>query len=469
MLLTTCTLVHIRAGGRRSDAEPLCVLPPAAIYTLSFPDLMCTQINVTYFEQEVLPQVVVDMVGQGAVSAADIRDTDIICGSINARIVFNEFKSPSQAQAVLSTLGNPQYVSGYQASPAWTRAIEQVQAGSNPDTSQSPILPPTQKEESTQSPDPSTFPSPSRRPTVVTDTDLLGVPTKPLDPKVDLGVPTKPEVDPPIRALAPLDPWAALAPVLPVTDPTVPATARLGPDMPKDLAGVPVDPAALAGGPPGSDLLLRDAGRMPAAPTVAVAPPAPSSVVLSKEAVKSLEVTVGVVTTVAATVSATAAVVATVVSSIATTAAAAVTATAAAGGSVAMTVAAAAQQTLVVQQAAMAQPATTAARSAINTATAGLKAAAPGMSQVHAATKAASAANNVATKAGSGPSIFFTVGQMQMAGASGVFAPDEMSTFRAVAGSMEWTMQLPFPLWDLTSEWLPAKQSTSSVRPMQSL
>jgi hypothetical protein len=49
--------------------------------------------------------------------------------------------------------------------------------------------------------------------------------------------------------------------------------------------------------------------------------------VLSKEAVKSLEVTVGVVTTVAATVSATAAVVATVVSTIATTAAAAVTAT----------------------------------------------------------------------------------------------------------------------------------------------
>jgi hypothetical protein len=120
-----------------------------------------------------------------------------------------------------------------------------------------------------------------------------------------------------------------------------------------------------------------------------------------------------------------------------------------------MTVAAAAQQTIVVQQATiMAQPAVTiAARSAISTATAGLKAAAPGMSQVQVATKAASAANNEATKAGSGPSIFFTIGQMQMAGASGVFAPDERSTFRAVAGSMEWTMQVPSPLWDVTSEW----------------
>ncbi len=161
------------------------MLLPAADYTLTFPGLVCTTINITHFEEVILPQVVVDMVGQGAVSAADIQDTEILCGSISVRVVFNAFKTPSQAQAVFDTLGNPEHVSGYLGSPAWSTWVEQVQAVNNSNPNLSPILPPTVKEEDTHSPEPSTFPSPSPKPAVVTDTDLLGVPAKPLDPKQD--------------------------------------------------------------------------------------------------------------------------------------------------------------------------------------------------------------------------------------------------------------------------------------------
>jgi hypothetical protein len=62
------------------------------------------------------------------------------------------------------------------------------------------------------------------------------------------------------------------------------------------------------------------------------------------------------------------------------------------------------------------------------------------------------AAGTVATQAATGPSIMFTLDQMQSLGASGAMAPADLPAFRAVAGSIGWTLQIPLPFLDWIGE-----------------
>jgi hypothetical protein len=189
-------------------------------------------------------------------------------------------------------------------------------------------------------------------------------------------------------------------------------------------------------------LLPPPAPQLPLAPPPTWPPPPapPVEKIVSEEFVTGISVAVGVVTTVTAAVASATTIIAAVATAIAATAAVAVTTTTAAGTSVIMTVAAAAQQGLVAQQASAAQPVSSAMRQAV---TAGLKAPALAQQGQHLQSIAR----------GGGPSIFNTLDQMQAVGSSGALAPFDMASFRAVAGSMDWTLQLPLPFWDMTSGW----------------
>jgi hypothetical protein len=58
-----------------------------------------------------------------------------------------------------------------------------------------------------------------------------------------------------------------------------------------------------------------------------------------------------------------------------------------------------------------------------------------------------------AASKGNGLGLMFTLDQMQSIGAAGLMAPADLPGFRAVAGSMEWTVQLPVPFWDFSGGW----------------
>jgi hypothetical protein len=338
------------------------------------------------------------------IQQSDIRNPLLFCGSIRASAQL-VLRSPAQLEAANAAISDTEALDQYVV----TWVGENVQPRPSPSPGQSPPAvvgaPPAEspspsRPPSKQSPQPEESPSPVPSPEV-------GKPSPAPSPKP--ADPEKPTEAPDGK------------PVMP--SPLLPGGPRNGSD------------------PPGSSgpLPLPDTEQKPAAnqpQNGSQYAPLPKAV--PQELVTGISIAASTMTTVTAAVTIATSVLSTVISAVAASA----TATVTIGSSVVVTVTAAiAQQgAILMQSVGGAQPAAATAATQARTMGAVLKA--PNMQ----------ALSKVASK-GSGLGVLFTLSQMQSIGTTGFMAPADMPGFKAVAGSMDWTVQLPVPFWDLTGGW----------------
>lgn len=451
-------LPSFTALSTQANALPAAAVPVGII----FASLSCKELGkegITLLSVE-CPAIVADALSQATestITKEDVADCVVTCGSIqlNAKLRLSD---PAQAAVVKAAVADGTAISKYVEEVLQEKVIELLAPSMGP-VSSSPA-PASIPAPSGSSPVPSSTPGPSG-PTATpapgtSSPALVSNPEEQTTDTVQISPVSQPSSSQPSVTItqlpSPADAPATLSPQV-TTQSSQPASGE------RVTTGPTTSSTPVATGSPqtgATDFVSLDTTGSAAVPATveqkaASRLPDQGTIIIAGSKLVPQGLATGV--TIASSTMATVTALVTMASSVASKFSAAAAASVTEGSNVVVTIATAAQKSAAAVQSAGAGPFASAAAQSMK-AGSFATAAAQQAQQVGTALRAPNmqALSKAASK-GNGLGLMFTLDQMQSIGAAGLMAPADLPGFRAVAGSMEWTVQLPVPFWDFTGGW----------------